>query len=259
LNSGEVSGAHPGLGTRAAHNIDGGTSADAPSGSGEGRGKLAEQIAHQIERDIVARGWPVGEVIGSESELIARFGVSRAAVRESVRLLEHHTTARMRPGPGGGLTVTAPSSEAITHAMALYLEYLGVSEAQVFEARKVIELTAVEGATASITEAGVQLLRDALKVEHGADVAELPQIHRNIHLRIAELSGNPVLPLFVKVLADVWEARLEPLTYAASDVAGDAEQAHAAIVDAIVRGDGALARHRMMRHLEAIVPWLDRV
>ena len=31
-----------------------------------------------------------------------------------------------------------------------------------------------------------------------------------------------------------------------------------AIVDAIIRGDGALARHRMMRHLEAIVPWLDR-
>jgi DNA-binding FadR family transcriptional regulator len=143
--------------------------------------------------------------------------------------------------------------------MALYLEYLGVSEAQVFETRKVIELTAVEAAAAAITEEGVQLLRDTLKTEHGADAADLPRIHQNIHLRIAELSGNPVLPLFVKVLADVWEARLEPLNDMAADIAGEVEQAHEAIVDAIVRGDGALARHRMMRHLEAIVPWLDRV
>lgn len=259
MDSGKVSGVHPAQSARTGQNTDGVASVNTLPSSSDGRSKLAEQIAHQIERDIVARGWPVGEVIGSESELIARYGVSRAVLRESIRLLEHHTTARMRPGPGGGLIVTEPRSEAIAHAMALYLEYLGVSEAQVFETRKVIELTAVEAAAAAITEEGVQLLRDTLKTEHGADAADLPRIHQNIHLRIAELSGNPVLPLFVKVLADVWEARLEPLNDMAADIAGEVEQAHEAIVDAIVRGDGALARHRMMRHLEAIVPWLDRV
>src|SRR4051812_15887833 len=38
---------------------------------------LAARVAAAIEREIVALGWPVGEVIASEAELLARHGVSR--------------------------------------------------------------------------------------------------------------------------------------------------------------------------------------
>ncbi|HJQ45830.1 MAG TPA: hypothetical protein VJ870_05815 [Amycolatopsis sp.] len=40
-----------------------------------------------------------------------------------MRLLEHHRIAAMRSGPGGGLSVTAPSSSATTNAVAYYLTY----------------------------------------------------------------------------------------------------------------------------------------
>ena len=62
-------------------------------------------VADRILGDIAEEGWPEGEVVGSEAELLERYGVSRAVFREAVRLLEHLQVARMRRGPGGGLVV----------------------------------------------------------------------------------------------------------------------------------------------------------
>src|SRR5205809_51921 len=70
-------------------------------------GKLAAQVARRIEAEVVRRGWPVGESLGSEPELRTRHGVSRSVLREAVRLVEHHQVARMRRGPNGGLFVVA--------------------------------------------------------------------------------------------------------------------------------------------------------
>src|SRR6266487_6363834 len=56
--------------------------------------KKAEIVADQIAQTIVGQRWEPGELFGSEVELIARYGVSRAVFREAVRLLEHHGLAR---------------------------------------------------------------------------------------------------------------------------------------------------------------------
>ena len=69
------------------------------------RGKLAEVLAADIADDIAASGWQVGSVFGTETALLERYRVSRAALREAVRLLEYHEVAHMRRGPGGGLVV----------------------------------------------------------------------------------------------------------------------------------------------------------
>src|SRR5262249_29752956 len=85
--------------------------------------KRAELVAREIELEILERGWCVGESLGSEPELLARFGVSRSVFREAVRLLEHDDVARMRQGPGGGLVVTEPDAGTVARAAALLLEY----------------------------------------------------------------------------------------------------------------------------------------
>ena len=75
--------------------------------------KLGEQLAERVEEEIIASGWPVGKVLGSEAELIERYGVSRAVFREAMRIVDHHGVAEMRRGPGGGLVV---GSNGITPA-----------------------------------------------------------------------------------------------------------------------------------------------
>ncbi|CKO15636.1 GntR family transcriptional regulator [Mycobacterium tuberculosis] len=88
---------------------------------GAPRGKLAEVLAATIGDDIAASGWQVGSVFGTETALLERYQVSRAVLREAVRLLEYHAIAHMRRGPGGGVVVTTPQPQASIDTIALYL------------------------------------------------------------------------------------------------------------------------------------------
>src|SRR5215213_5182633 len=85
--------------------------------------RLAVSLARSIEREIIALGWPVGTVLGSEPELVARFGVSRGVLREAIRLLEKHPVARIQLGRRAGLLVTAATSSSVTTALAIYFEF----------------------------------------------------------------------------------------------------------------------------------------
>src|SRR5207302_2989295 len=117
-------------------------SVKAPSPAGNGgvpAQKLAAIVASKIVDDVFAREWPVGEVIGSEAELLERYGVSRAVFREAVRLVEHQHVARMRRGPGGGLVVTEPDAQAVIDASVMYLLRVRARLDEVFEARLVLE------------------------------------------------------------------------------------------------------------------------
>jgi DNA-binding FadR family transcriptional regulator len=84
--------------------------------------KKAEIVADQIAQTIVGQRWEPGDLFGSEVELIARYGVSRAVFREAVRLLEHHGLAEMRRGLHGGLFVRQPDPKPVARAMAVYLD-----------------------------------------------------------------------------------------------------------------------------------------
>jgi len=44
--------------------------------------KRASQIARRIEADIIRRGWPIGQSLGSEQALQRRYRVSRSVLRE---------------------------------------------------------------------------------------------------------------------------------------------------------------------------------
>lgn len=215
--------------------------------------KLAAGIADDIERYIIDHDWPVGEVIFLEAELMERYNVSRSIIREAVRLLEQHTTARMRKGRGGGLVVTRPDAGPVTNVVAMFLEYERVTPLQLFEARVALELTAVELATERLTEEGVRKLREVIEAEQRLSVKELWQHTHDIHVVIAEVAESPAFPLFVTVLTKLVDARAN---HASETRAPAIYHAHSAIVEAIIAGDTALARHRMRRHLEAITPYL---
>ena len=101
----------------------------------------------------------MGEVLGAEPELIERYGVSRAVLREAVRIVEYLGVARMRQGPGGGLVVTAPNATAVTSAALVYFAYDRVKLEEILGARRIIEETAVELAATRASDAQLVQLR----------------------------------------------------------------------------------------------------
>jgi len=74
-----------------------------------GGGKLAEQIARQLEREIVSAGWPIGQRLGNEESLVQRFGVSRWIVREAIAMTDRDGMTQRLRSRLGGLAVAARS------------------------------------------------------------------------------------------------------------------------------------------------------
>lgn len=219
----------------------------------QGERKLGPSIASAIEAEIMDRGWPVGEYLGSESNLIERYHVSRSAIREAIRILESHGAASMRLGPGGGLRVTAPTTDAVLDPLRLVLNHAQATQRQLFEARSCVELACVALATERIDEAGIERLRAVLKRENEPVTAGGPVAHSyELHLAIAEEAGNPALYLIVRLLTELMRHGTTPVT-PESSAADEIHGAHAAIVAAIVAGDSQLAQHRMRRHLAAAI------
>lgn len=232
-------------------------SVDGP-GEPPAKQKLAETIARRMMTDIATSGLAVGEVFGSEADLLARFDVSRAVFREAVRLLEYHSVARMRRGPGGGLIVSEPDPTASIEAMAIYLDYEQIGAADLRSVRDVIEIGSLVLATARHADPEVaERLRAAHRVRPDTPWAELNELSHLLHTEIAELSGNPILALFLRIITTVWARHSAQPGTVEDDAAAAAavSHVHGRIVEAVLAGDLPLARHRMHRHLEALDAW----
>src|ERR1700729_2654879 len=157
--------------------------------------KLAAKVADLIIEDVMALGWPVGEVLGSETELVERYQVSRAVFREAIRLVEHQQVARTRRGPGGGLVITEPTVGAVIDAVVLYLHRVDARLDEIFEARIILEEIACPLASERTDENDLAALRrfvGEVPVERDGDPREL-------HALVAVISRNAGLELFVDV------------------------------------------------------------
>ena len=223
--------------------------------------KLPEQIAHRIKADIMGRRWPVGEVVGSEPDLLETYDVSRAVLREAIRILEYYGVAKMRRGPGGGLVVTEPDLARIVDVVTLYLEYLGIDRDRLHEARDAIELTTVVLAAERMTSERARRLEALLDAERTMAVDEVADVSQDFHLAIAELAGNKPLEFFTHVVTRLTSTHVtEAKRSSAAErevYAMEVARTHARIAEAVIGGDAGLARHRMIRHLAALSPYLD--
>ena len=219
-----------------------------------GQGKGAEVVARNITQTIVTEGLQPGELVGTEPELIEREGVSRALLREAVRLLEHHQIARMRRGPGGGLFVMAPSANAVTEVAAIYLVRRGMQLADLAELRTGVEVAITDLAAARIDDVGTAGLDEALAREANATDAERVEAVHDLHAAVAAAAQNRVLHLVALVLIRLSRLyqieRLAPKTQ--KQIKDEVLRTHEGIARAIEDGDRELARHRMRRHLEAL-------
>ena len=228
--------------------------------------KMGELLAERIENEIVASGWKVGQVIGSEAELCERYGVSRAVFREAIRLVGHHGVAEMRRGPGGGLVVVEPNVDAAVRAVLLNLEYLHISPSQMIEARSAIEVACVRAAIKTLTKAGEAAIREHMDNEvemilagWNPDEPSEDYPSNRFHLLLAELTGSPAMVMFVQILSRV-TSRHSSRVESAEDLeqrAAQIHRVHMRIAEAILARDAETAERRLRRHVGAIEGYLN--
>jgi DNA-binding FadR family transcriptional regulator len=151
--------------------------------------KCAARIARNLEEQFIIEGWPLGRIYGSEIELARRYGVGRAIVRETARILEARGITRTRRGRHGGLELLAPSSARFNDMLGGYCFLINVTRRDVHLARLTIDRVAAR--MAAERTAKLEFIKFA---DHA--VLYEPTMGKELRRTLIDASANRVLTIF---------------------------------------------------------------
>jgi DNA-binding FadR family transcriptional regulator len=213
--------------------------------------KRTEEITQTLQAEVIANNWPADHLLGSEGDLMARFGVSRSVLREGIRPLERLGIVSMRRGPFSGLRVTRPDPQAIIRGVTLYLNHAQVPQRSIHDILRVLELSAIAGAMTldpAQRESRIAAIETTLAKIQKPTVDRLERLMNEFYVALASLAPNPVVSLFMRILSEVGQFQWpERVTGEVLQKTLDGLKTRiGALLDAIRSGDENLARRRMM-------------
>ena len=214
--------------------------------------KLAVIVAREIANDIFARGLVPGDALPNEAEMLKGLEVSRATLRESLRVLETQGVIAMRTGRGGGPVVAQPSPRALADTLTVNLRSLGVTFEEILFTRDTIEPALARQAALNRDDDDLDRLREAARSleDAGWDSTDTLQLNRQFHSAVAMASRNRPLAIMwaaISTVADGQEvgATIDERLWSAGNAA------HAKIVVAIEDADPDRAERAMSVHVDA--------
>lgn len=217
-------------------------------------GKVAYQVARDIVEDITSARTPSGTVLPSEAEMIKQYGVSRASMREALRILEVLGLIVMKTGPGGGPVVSSVQSNDFAAISALFFQFLGATYRDLFEARRRFEPIAARLAAERRTDAQVEQLRHYLEDMQAVDVGNDLQFRdagRDIHTALSVMSANPVIDIIVRSNIDTLNTFSDRVTRGYPTRNREHVHAvHAELARAVIAGNSKEAERLMAEHLD---------
>lgn len=225
-----------------------------------------EEVIHQIENQVLQGRLRPGDRLPGERQLAEQLGVSRASVREALRVLEALEFIRARTGTGegsGSIVVQEPTAGgAMTSLLRLHVGLSHFTMPDVIETRAVIEAWAARMAARQAGDAELQKLAGILRRMEDPSLsrADFNELDTEFHVGVAETSGNRLVTYLMHAIRDA--VRLEMV--AAFDrlddwhkVADSLRREHAAVYHAISVRDEEAAARTVENHIRAF--YLQRV
>lgn len=178
-----------------------------------------------------------------EIALAGKLGVSRTPVRSAIKKLE--AEGLVNSIPNRGAFVITPTQQEIE---------------ETFLVRAQLETMAVRLTATIITPEQIAQLRKLIAIEatvfDKSDLEEYYDANDNLHLKIAEFSGNSVLYRYIKELLDrtrIYLILYDPFYKLEYCPTND----HQEIIDAIANHDAPAATAALEKHINSSVNGLD--
>jgi DNA-binding FadR family transcriptional regulator len=211
---------------------------------------LYETIAEKLEDMILSDSTQIEQKLPSEQSLAASFGVSRPVIREALMLLKARGLITQRNGEGS--FISNPDPQELTNTINRMVQMNNINMASVYEIRVTLEIMACRLAAERATQEGLQELthiNDEME-QYKNDIKKRVALDIEFHTKLAELSGNPLLGMFVKSMT----SQLETMLTQAMELAGTNEDGisyHRRIIEALHTGDPEKAEDTIRGHLVA--------
>lgn len=227
-----------------------------------GRKKVYEDIAGDLRGQILRGELAPGERLPRESDMAEHFGVSRATVREALRMCAGQDLIHTAEGSSGGSFVARPSSGRISDSLRsgldLLMEAQEISLDELLEIRLLLEVPAARFAALRRTEEEVERLEASSPIEL-LELAPTDQYAYNeeFHSILIEASGNVLLsiaarPIFAVLQRNLGRSELDPAFHRAIN------DHHHRIGAAVAAGDPDRAEREMVDHLAFLRPFYER-
>jgi GntR family transcriptional repressor for pyruvate dehydrogenase complex len=157
------------------------------------RRRLYEEVVNQLQGLISSGRLEPGDQLPSERALADQLAVSRASVREALRILEARGMLEARPGQG--LFVRGRRTEEVVSILASYLVRERESFLEVLDVREALERKAAERAAVLATEKDLDSIKAALVVMQEEVLEGKPPLESDtaFHRALGVASRNEVL------------------------------------------------------------------
>jgi GntR family transcriptional repressor for pyruvate dehydrogenase complex len=209
------------------------------------RTNLSEQLMVQLAELIREGEFRPGDRLPSERDLAQRMSVSRATVREGLRVMASHGLVAIRPGAGTFIAEGSPE------ALALALSHIAVRE--VFELRQLLEpsicyLAAERATPEDLAKLDSILNEQRRQVELGHPGASEDG---SFHRALAEATHNRAILRLGSALIDVLALSRDP-RYQTPQRALTSLTSHEHIIEAVKAHAPRRARQFMEEHIRLI-------
>jgi DNA-binding FadR family transcriptional regulator len=212
-----------------------------PVRAGNGFEEALERVLQIVRLGLV----PGGGRLPAERELAGRLGISRATLREVLKVLQEEGLVEARRGRYGG-TFVLPRRPGDGEELRRRVAEVDLED--VLRFREVLEVGAAGLCAAhGLPAAGAERLRAALAGTRDAPPADYRRRDTLLHLALAELSGSPTLAARYAAVRATLNDLLDCVPLLVRNLEHSQRQ-HAALVEAVLTGDPDRARETMREH-----------
>ena len=221
------------------------------------RSRTYELVLDQIEEQILSGNLGVGDHLPPERELAARLGVSRAAIREALRVLEAQGVLgrpQVGTGPDSGNVIADLPRIGLSRLLRLHVALTNFPLTDVVEARTTLERASARLAAANATAEQHATMRGTLDRMAGAEVSreEFNDLDTDFHVTLAEAAGNRLVADMTIALRNAMRHTLLQIFDTVEDWAatrGRLLAEHTGIYEAVRAGDAQAAADRVEAHI----------
>jgi len=217
--------------------------------------KIYEQIVEQIGILVADGKLKPGDRLPSERELVERFQVSRASIREAISALELMGLIEVRAGEG--TYIRQVNIDAVIAPLAWMLFIEKDTDLELYEVRKILEVEAAGMAAERGDEDEIRDLYEALEVMRmDLDIDRLgEEADHHFHFAIARATHNKILIRLMNTISDTMRKTLKSSRsklYEDKSTPERLYQEHFSIYEAIKEHNMKKAEQLMLGHLVGV-------
>lgn len=215
--------------------------------------KASDVLARELRERILSGELTEGTALPAERELVKQTQMSRATVREALRILEVQNLVRVRAGRAGGAFVQRPTTKSMASSVSMLIRGQQIKLADLMETREALEPFCAELAARKRSNDDLAVLDAANRdiTDPAADLSMFLQANLDWHVAVAKAGHNELLIGFMTALSQAIYAGTENAAFVDDDVRAVTARAHRSITAAIRGRDAEAAARRMRRHVHS--------